>query len=49
MIVWPAGVNRTKFRKNIFSILLDYSFIELPGSNLKIKENKNLFNFYEHT
>ena len=34
--------------RNIFSILLDNSFIELQGQTWKFGESKDSFNFYEH-
>ena len=36
MIVGPTGLNRTIVKRNIISILVDNSIIELPELNLKI-------------
>ena len=45
----PAGVKSHHNCVKHFAILFDNSFIELPGSNLKIWESNDLFNFYNHS
>ena len=45
----PAVVKLYHTWEQLFSILLNNSFIELPGSNLKNWESNDSFNFYKHT
>ena len=48
-MVCLAEVKSHHISRNMLFILLDNSFIELMGSNLKIWGNKDTFYFYEHT
>ena len=42
VIIWPAGVKSHHLGETFFSILLHNSFMELPQSNLKIREKQEL-------
>ena len=42
VIIWPAGVKSHHLGETFFSILLHNSFMELPQSNLRIREKQQL-------